>query len=364
MMPPNEPLSNQERDLARQLHRVGPQGGPSPELDARILAAARAAVAMPVPRPTRPRWPVAFGVAASMVVAVGIAWQMRPLDEVPMITSEAPAQAVPAQSAVAPDDAAEAVPAAPSAESEDALSSADSTGPRADDPGRTAEAEAGAEADDRAGGDRSAPSSAGQARPAARSPSQSREAAAQKALSAPQARHDDEPPLRAHDRFVPPAPLAPPAAAAAAATAADDEPGEALRSVGDAQGDADRQSRAFLPDRPLHGAPADARRSDPRQFHPRIQAPRTVVDSSAADAGAETSETLDRVEVSGSRVRRTDLQVPVAEDVLLDQKAWIERIRTRQGIGDEAAARRSLELFVQAHSRASVPADLIHLLAD
>lgn len=350
MMPPNEPLSNEERDLARQLHRVGPQGGPSPELDARILAAARAAVAMPVPRPTRPRWPVAFGVAASMVVAVGIAWQMRPLDEVPMVTSEAPtAASITTQAAVSPDAEAEAaptpLPAAPLAEIEAPPAAREEAGRAAVDDRPSAS---------RSQQDRDA---------AARSTPRQSESDERKSSTAPEAPRGGQS-LSSGDSFVPPSPPAPPAPMRAPEPAASEVVGKASSFVIDPESDTDRQSRAFLPDRPLDVAPADTRRSDPRQPHPRILAPRTVVDSSAADAGADTNEALDRVEVSGSRVRRTDLQVPVAEDALLDQKAWIERIRTRQGIGDDAAARRSLELFVQAHSRASVPADLIHLLAD
>ena len=97
---PPEPLSPEERELAQLTARLGPQGEPSPALDARVLAAAHAAL-----QPTsaarnsrrKPRWPVALGLAASMVLAVGIAWQLRPLQSPPVIVaSEAPA---PAQSA-------------------------------------------------------------------------------------------------------------------------------------------------------------------------------------------------------------------------------------------------------------------------
>ncbi|NUS37769.1 MAG: hypothetical protein HOQ02_01920 [Lysobacter sp.] len=74
---PREPLTPEEQALARQLGELGPHGGPSPALDARILAAARAARS-PMSRRTR-RWPVALGVGASLVLAVGIAWRLRPL---------------------------------------------------------------------------------------------------------------------------------------------------------------------------------------------------------------------------------------------------------------------------------------------
>lgn len=348
MMPPNEPLTNEERDLAEQLSRLGPHTGPSPALDAAILSAAHASVATAVPRPAKPRWPVAFGVAASMLVAVGIAWQLRPLDEVAMVTSEAPTEAsMPTASAIADDAEAEAapLPATPLAEIE--AQPADR-----EEAGRAA-------VDGRPSASRPEQEHAAAAHSASRQP----ESPAQKASKATEAPRGEQS-LRSQDSFVPAPAPAPPAPMRAPAPAASGETGKASRFVIDPESDSDRQSRAFLPDRPLDGAPAEARPSDPRQSQPRPQAARTGADFSAAGAQAERRETLDRIEVSGSRVRRTDLQVPVSEDLRLDEKAWIERIRTRQGIGDEAAARRSLELFVQAHSRASVPADLIHLLAD
>lgn len=79
---PREPLTPEEQALARRLAQAGPQAEPSPALDARILAAARAADAGPGMRATRQRprrWPVALGVAASLVLAIGLAWRLRPL---------------------------------------------------------------------------------------------------------------------------------------------------------------------------------------------------------------------------------------------------------------------------------------------
>jgi hypothetical protein len=74
---PREPLTPEEQALARRLGQLGPHGEPSPALDARILAAARAPQARPAPRARR--WPLALGLAASLVLAVGIAWRLRPL---------------------------------------------------------------------------------------------------------------------------------------------------------------------------------------------------------------------------------------------------------------------------------------------
>ena len=74
---PPEPLDAEERALTAQLPRVRGRSEPTPELDAQILAAARAAQAGPVsPRKPR-RWQVPFALAASLCLAVGLAWQLR-----------------------------------------------------------------------------------------------------------------------------------------------------------------------------------------------------------------------------------------------------------------------------------------------
>ena len=70
MKTPHEPLTPEERALAQSLSRLGPHGGPSPGLDARVLAAARAAVQeAPAPGgqvpPPRRRWPLGLGPQVS-----------------------------------------------------------------------------------------------------------------------------------------------------------------------------------------------------------------------------------------------------------------------------------------------------------
>lgn len=97
-----DPLSPEERDLAERLARLGGPREPAPALDAKILAAARAAVATDAtpqaeaaapatasaaptdpkvaplrPRRTKPRWPLGFGLAASLVLAAGIGWKLQ-----------------------------------------------------------------------------------------------------------------------------------------------------------------------------------------------------------------------------------------------------------------------------------------------
>ena len=111
MNPPSDMktgLTTEERALAQRLARLGPHGEPSPALDARILAAAHDAVTQHagMRRPRR-RWPVAFGIAASLALAVGIAWQLRPLPQAAIDRSEAPAAAS-AQTTSQPAAAADA----------------------------------------------------------------------------------------------------------------------------------------------------------------------------------------------------------------------------------------------------------------
>lgn len=88
-----DPLTPEERELADRLARIGPQGMPSPALDARILGAAQAATARGA-TPARHRWPVWVGVAATLALALGAVWQLRPAREMPVALDEAPSSAV------------------------------------------------------------------------------------------------------------------------------------------------------------------------------------------------------------------------------------------------------------------------------
>ena len=81
MMPTDPPsLTPEERELAQRVARLGPHGEPSPALDARILSAAHAAT-VPASARVAGRWMLPFGVAASLALALGIAWRVRPLPE-------------------------------------------------------------------------------------------------------------------------------------------------------------------------------------------------------------------------------------------------------------------------------------------
>lgn len=111
-LPPQGPhesdeLMSGEADL-RALYRKLPQNEPSPALDAAVLRAAADAVSSQhsptspghsSARTTRnglPRWLIGLGSAATLVLAVGLAWRMRSMPQVespPPVTQEVTAQA-------------------------------------------------------------------------------------------------------------------------------------------------------------------------------------------------------------------------------------------------------------------------------
>lgn len=123
----NEPLTPEERALAQRMSQLGPHCAPSPALDARILAAAHAATAATPARTPTPRWPVALGIAASLALAVGIAWQLRPLPEATVYDEAASAASAQVESRETTAESAADTTAQPRAE----LPSADFSTPPA-----------------------------------------------------------------------------------------------------------------------------------------------------------------------------------------------------------------------------------------
>jgi hypothetical protein len=286
---PREPLTPEEQALARRIAQLGPQGEPSPALDARVLAAARADEARGRRSSLRPRpWPVALGVAASLVLAIGLAWRLRPLP-------------VPIEGAASTDTARQQ-PAASSAQEK-------TTGEPAAafvlPPPRDVALPA--------------------VRPEAPAPVESQPARVAAAPEPVQPMPPPEPPV------VLEAPAAPMAA-------------EAL---------------------PAPPPPAE---------------PRT-------EAGSNAAKTLDRVDVTGSHIRRSDNAAaeqaaeesgfdaaaaadqaagdepmrevpPATADSPEVREAWLQRIRELVAAGQTEAARASLKEFVRRHPDASLPDDL------
>ncbi|WP_448133451.1 hypothetical protein [Stenotrophomonas rhizophila] len=320
----SDPLTPEERELARLLGRAVPSA-PSAALDEAVLAAARAAVqvapvatavpsgdadaasqppraAAPVTRRARSRLPAALGLAASVVFAVGIAWQLKPDAPTPPALAEvAPAPAT-------AEDAVQAPAAAP--------------------------AMAAAEVADAA--------TAPVAQPQAKQRSE--------AAAPPPPPHDVPQPMAAQPApsvVAPPMPPAPPAPAAAPMQAAaapradayvmdsaEARPNDTVTVTGArARDDALTAAPAPMTNeaaRPMKGAPGVMRRP-----------------ASPAVGGALSASAVDAA---------------VAADALLPRKQWLKRIRERRDAGDRDTARASLERYLQQYPEARVPRDVRQLL--
>ncbi|HOV96325.1 MAG TPA: tetratricopeptide repeat protein [Thermomonas sp.] len=99
---PREPLSHEERVLAAQLPKLHGRNAPDAALDARILRAAHAAALRPSAPARRRRWATPLALAASLCLALGLAWrvQLQPTAPIasptPSPQSTAPASSPPA----------------------------------------------------------------------------------------------------------------------------------------------------------------------------------------------------------------------------------------------------------------------------
>lgn len=108
---PPQPLDAEERALAALLPRPHGHSEPGADLDARILAAAQAAL-HPQPAMHHPRrsWIGPTALAASLVLAVGLAWQLRPP---PPLSAPAATEDASADSETASMQAFESPPSTP-----------------------------------------------------------------------------------------------------------------------------------------------------------------------------------------------------------------------------------------------------------
>ena len=87
-LPPQEPEKLPGEAELAALYRKLPQAEPGPALDEAVLRAAAQALAdegrhAPAAATVRrrPRWPIAWGSAAALVLAAGLAWHMREMPE-------------------------------------------------------------------------------------------------------------------------------------------------------------------------------------------------------------------------------------------------------------------------------------------
>lgn len=312
----NEPLTLEERELADRLARLGAPGEPSAALDARILAAAHGAVAAR-PRKGRPRWPLTLGAVATLALAIGIAWQLRPTQDQVQVYSEAPAAArairgsgpsaaeeLPVAAADAPQAAPISAPPEPATEA--APPPAKVAQPQAED--QTAErAKAVAEQEERDAFPASERVQAGAA-PAPPPPPDAQD------IVFDTAEPVDVPPVQSA-----PAPAPSPVGATENAAAA--------------------------------GTAARARRESAPE----------------AKAAADDGSALDQITVTGTRVERDaagfedqaiDDQPPATADSPAVQRAWLQQIRELVAAGEVDAARESLAEFKRRYPHYALPDDL------
>ena len=335
----HEPLDDEERELAARLGRIGPFDGPSPALDAKILAAAHAAAV--TRRPGRrlawlgvpPALVTGVGVAAAAVLALGLVWQLRP--QPGLVTADGEADSGEEIILIAePAGAAQAPALNPPPLPQDAPAASAGRAQRAMPPATPAPM-----SQDRA------KAVAAQARTA-----MADEAAvlAAQAASATEEKREAE---SFRDAAADPGFVAEPPAASAPARKSHATYTTAARA------------RAEQRERAASNAAAAAAPPPPASTPPVAE---TAPASAAATAEAGT--TLDRIEVTGSRIRTDQYidwsQVPVSDDVPLAAAEWLERIRARRDGDDIDNARASLLLFQREYPRVRLPDDQRELLAD
>ncbi|MHC1654442.1 hypothetical protein ACODUL_14320 [Stenotrophomonas maltophilia] len=332
----DEPLTPEEQELARLLGRHAERAPPA-ALDAAILAAARAAVDAPAAgasaapdaprgRRARPRWPAVFGIAASMVFAIGIAWQLRP-EPPPIPAGEAQVAAAPAADAAAGDRAAEGnaaeaamAPPAPEAAAPDAPQGAPVAAPVL--PPAAARAPV--------------PRPAKPVQAPAPTPAKSEVARARAAEPVADTAFAALPPPPPAAAPAPPAPVAYSAPAPASAQA----------TAGALQAHSAASAEASTTD----AEPAPALDRVEIMSSKRVAAPRSApgVMRRSSDAGLSADA----------------VQAEVDADARLPRRQWLQKIRERRDQGQRDLARASLERYIQQYPESRLPHDLRPLLDD
>ena len=375
-LPLNElPLNEQERALARALRNL-PVGAPPPELDARILGAARRAVHLAPPRKRDNRhWLIGFGTAASALLAIGMILKMHGPGQSAIYTpsAETTTNAVSAAANVPAADAA----AAASAAMQDKASTSAAADARAP-VGNTAPAE----------------QQAGYAREQAQQPMVTSEEAKQapsafpaqtvsKAIPPPapaRARYTAAPssPVMVDEPASVSAPSPPPAPPAPSVQSIDERAERKAEGYGATRRDVEADAVA-APASPAASAAAldqTALSKEKPNAAGTLKSNQSASDSlNAAEASKDVK--LDRIEVTGSRVKhdadhgiaaggqaaRQLATLPaVDDDAKLTSTQWIERIRARVRASDGNAARESLRRYRVRYPDAVIPDDLQPLL--
>lgn len=311
-------LTPEERELASRLARIGPHGEPPAALDARILSAAHAAVAVTPAR--RRRWPAVLGVAATLALAIGVTWQLRPRPEASPALQEGP----PAAEATAPAAMGEAADAAAAMSAADVPGGAGSDQPTAQraaapvarpqesavEPSRTG-APAGPSGDAKAGSQGRGVPLRTMAPPPEEPPAVFDEREEQDVAAPPTFAPAPAPVAMPAPAVVEPPPPAPPPPPAMAAPA------------------------------PTPVIATDSSRAAEQAARP-----------AAASAGVQAKKATASTAEPGLR------DVPIREDASLGPSEWLDRIRLRLAAGDATGARESLALFRRYYPDHALPEDL------
>lgn len=377
---PPEPLDANERELARALRNL-PVGAPPPELDARILGAARRAVHLAQPRKRDRRWLVGFGTAASALLAIGLFVRTHGPGQDAVYTP--PAEESPA----AASDNAPAAAAAPSAamkkEQAEPQAAADAIAPAGNADSVQSGMPAATPAPQQESGQAQRATGSLQGIAAKPVPNAFPTTVATESVVPPQPPPPPQPPKQRVMEYAPaPAPpvvleesapmatQAPPASPPAPREAADERQEQKAE-----KDDARRRdvSGSAMP------APAAQATGGAALDQPALgKATSNALKSNAAAANQASSDSmnavevskdkaLDRVEVVGSRIKRSGddkgaVLPSIDDDARLSPARWIERIRARVNAADGDGARESLGRFHARYPDTIIPADLRPLL--
>lgn len=375
---PDATLTPEERALAGQIAQTRPPREPSQALDARILAAARAAAApgrsnAPPHRRAHRRWPAVTAVAATLVLAVGIAWQLRPVDDTRVEYSEAPRAAArvaappggpqasddmqqtdTGETVVAEQAAAASVAPPPepvAAQAESQRKQQPVLKPRLQEPAiesQPAPVEFEADFNFKSEAATEAPIVFDQPSP-------------MDTATAPQPRPAPFPATVATPA-PPPAPPAPAAPVRSQSTLAVPQAMSVPAADSATTGEHDRAARARRESKLVFTPPAGSSTA--------TAIGTTVSEGAKAAATPETAAgALDRIEVTGTRIQDfadqpLDEQPPASADSPQVQQAWLQRVRVLIAQGDLDAARDSLREYRRRYPRAVLPDDLRALLAE
>jgi hypothetical protein len=342
-LPPPEPLDESERALARALRNL-PSSVPPPELDARILGAARRSVHMQQPRRRDRRWIVGLSTAATAVLAMGILLKMHGLGRDAVLTppaAETEPVAEPANAPLnAPAASAEATSAAMKDKKDVSSNAADTGAPTG--MASSAPASTPAQPQDESWRMRQEQSANSAVQAAKQAPRAFPAQVVSKPMAPPPVVLDEAAPMAV--QAPPPAPPPPPAAA------------ERKESDATESGYARRDAAALSAPAPASAAGGMLGPTEQDQAKASKSASNVMQSNEPAPQRGE----LDKVEVVGARLKAAS--PALSDDAKLGVGDWIARIRERLHSGDRAGATSSLKSFVHAHPDVAIPDDLQPLL--